>query len=104
MHDLRQLRKALAPHKTKFDTIYRPIRDQIAHIIFKDEGLIADLYGRTRKTDIDEILCFLHSLVNAIWNLAHNARRPELNGDNYGYAGRVAEIQNNTERMLQQLP
>jgi hypothetical protein len=91
VRDLRMLKKALAPHKAKFDAIYKPIRDQIAHIILKDEGSVADLYSRTLKTDIDEILCFLHSLVKAIWHLAFNAHRPKLTQDNYGYAGRVAQ-------------
>jgi hypothetical protein len=104
VQELRMFKRVLAPHKARFDAIYKPIRDHIAHIILKDERLVTDLYSRTLKTDIDEILCFLHSLVKSIWHLAFNARRPELTGDNYGYAGRVAEIQEETERMLRQLP
>lgn len=65
--DLRTLKKDLKPYKARFDAIYRPIRDQIAHIILKDPALVADLYSKTQKTDIDAILCFLHSLVKAIW-------------------------------------
>lgn len=78
---MRALKKALAPHKAKFDDIYRPIRHQIAHIIFKDEQSISALYSRTLKTDIDEILCFLHNLIRAIWELAFNALPSDLNGD-----------------------
>ncbi|MGI8990572.1 MAG: hypothetical protein ACR2I2_13465 [Bryobacteraceae bacterium] len=84
VQDLRALKKALAPHKTKFDDIYKPVRNQIAHIIFKDKQSISSLYGRTLRTDIDEILRFLHSLVRAIWEMAHNAAQPDLRGDNYG--------------------
>ena len=98
--DLRLLKRALAPHKARFDDIYRPIRHQIAHIIFKDEEQIAALYSRTRKTDIDDLLRFLHSLVHAIWELAFNAERPNLNGDQYGYARRVEVISNETETLL----
>jgi hypothetical protein len=104
IQDLRALKRALAPHKTKFDEIYRPIRDQIAHIILKDDARVADLYGRTLKTDIDEILRFLHSLIKSIWFMAFNAERPNLNGDHYGYAERVAEITRETESMLRRLP
>ena len=104
MQDLRALKKALAPHKRKFDDIYKPIRDQIAHIIFKDEQSIESLYSRTLKRDIDEILCFLHSLVHAIREVAYNASQPKLSGDNYGYAARVAEITKQTEELLRELP
>lgn len=102
--ELRLLKKALAPHKTKFDAIYRPIRNQIAHIILKDQLSVADLYSRTLKTDIDDILRFLHSLVKSIWYMAFNAERPNLNGDHYGYAERVAQITRDTERMLRSIP
>jgi hypothetical protein len=104
VQDLRMMRKALSPHKAKFDAIYKPIRDQIAHLIEKNEALVANLYSKTQKTDIDEILCFLHSLVGAIQELAHNALQPNLTGDNYGYATRVTEITRRTERLLRQLP
>ena len=104
IQDLRKLRKALSPHKEKFDRIYKPIRDQIAHHIFTDEAVVEDLYSKTQKTDIDEILCFLHSMIRAIWEIGYNGREPNLAGDNYGFAGRVAEIRKNTERFITQLP
>ncbi|MEX2263004.1 MAG: hypothetical protein WD696_13695 [Bryobacteraceae bacterium] len=101
--DLRALKKALAPHKAKFDDIYRPIRHQIAHTIFKDEHSISALYSKTLKTDIDEILCFLYNLIGAIWEIGFNARPPDLNGDKHGYAQRVAEISKDTETLLRSL-
>jgi hypothetical protein len=102
--DLRALKKALAPHKAKFDAIYLPIRHQIAHIIFKDEEDIRALYSKTLKTDIDELLRFLHSLVHAIQDLAWNGRKPDLTGNDYGYAGRVREISSQAEAILHALP
>ncbi|HMD48403.1 MAG TPA: hypothetical protein VKG79_04870, partial [Bryobacteraceae bacterium] len=102
--DLRLLKKLLAPHTAKFDAIYRPIRNQIAHIILKDESLILGLYNRTQKDDIDELLCCLHTLVHAIREMWINGRHPELSGDNYGYARRVAEIDHATERLLREIP
>jgi hypothetical protein len=101
--DLRAMKKALAPHKAKFDAVYKPIRNQIAHIILKDDAHVANLYSRTLKADIDEILRFLHCLVKSIWYMAFNAERPNLNGDHYGYAERVAEITKETEGLLRQL-
>ena len=104
IQDLRSLKKALAPHKNKFDSIYKPIRHQIAHIIHKDPAIVEALYSRTLKADIDEILRFLHCLVKSIWYMAYNAERPNLNGDHYGYAERVAQITRDTESMLRSLP
>ncbi|MGJ5814471.1 hypothetical protein [Paludibaculum fermentans] len=104
VRDLRALRKALGPHKTKFEEIYKPIRNQIAHIIFKDDQSIEALYRKTLKADIDEILCFLHNVLRAIWFLAYNAEPPNLHGDNYGYFGRVRAITGDTEEMLRTLP
>ena len=104
LQNLREIKKSLVPHKAKFDAIYRPIRDQIAHNILTDNALVADLYSRTQRTDIDEILCFLHNLFRAIWELAFNAMQPDLDGDKYGYAERVAEITQETERLLRHLP
>jgi len=102
--DLRALKKAVAPHKAKFDQIYRPIRNQIAHIILKDDAVVTALYSRTLKADIDEILRFLHSLIKSIWYMAFNAQPPNLNGDNYGYAESVAGITRETESVLRRLP
>lgn len=104
VQELRTLKKALAPQKTKFDEIYKPIRNQIAHIVLKDERSIESLYSKTVKKDVDDILRFLHSLVNAIWEMAYNALEPRLDGDNYGYADRVAEITKETEELLRELP
>lgn len=100
--DLRKLRRALAPHRSKFEAIYKPIRNQIAHIILKEQVLVEDLYARTQKTEMDEILCFLHSLVWAIREMADNARPPNVSGDNYHFADRVGEIRADTRRLLQQ--
>jgi hypothetical protein len=43
--DLRVLKKAVAPHKNKFDATYKPIRNQIAHIILKDQVSIGIIRG-----------------------------------------------------------
>ena len=85
------MKKALAPHKSKFDAIPEPIRHQIAHIIHKDQAIVEAFYSKTLKADIDEILRSLHCLVKSIWYMAFNAERPNLNGDHYGYE-RVAQI------------
>jgi AbiU2 len=102
--DLREFKKQLRPHKARFDEIYRPVRDQIAHIIHKDKSLIGDLYSRTQKAHIDEILRFLHLGIKALWEIAHNGERPDFNGSDYGYGEKVARIKRETEEMLHRLP
>jgi hypothetical protein len=104
IQDLRPLKKALAPQKAKFDQIYKPIRNQIAHIILKDDASVAALYSRTFKADIDEILRFLQCLVQSLWYMAYNAERPDLNGDHYGYVERVRHISEEAEAVLRSLP
>jgi len=101
--DLRRLKKDLRPHKAKFDEIYRPIRDQVAHIILKNDLEVAELYREALKTDIDQILCFLHGLVKAIWYMAYNGQPHDINKDHYGYAAKRNRIIKETETMLRGL-
>jgi hypothetical protein len=105
VRDLRAFKRALKPHKKKFDELYKPLRDQIfAHTVLKDPALIADLFNRALKSEIDKILCFLYNVISAIQDLAHNGRPVDPNGDDYGYARRVKEIEDRTTRLLRQLP
>lgn len=99
-NDLRDLKKDLKPHQAKFEAIYRPIRNHVAHIIFKDDAKIADLYGKTQKTDIDDILCFLHGLLRAIRYMAENGQPLDIKVDNYGFRKKANRIMRETEEML----
>jgi hypothetical protein len=102
--DLRTLKKDLRPHKAKFDEIYRPIRNHVAHLILKSDSEIAKLYEGTLKADIDTILCFLHNLVKAIWHMAYNGQPRNINRDNYGYSDKRGRIIKETEDLLRRLP
>ena len=101
--NLRTLKTDLKPHTKKFEEIYRPIRDQVAHIILKDDTAIADLYEKTQKSELDEILQFLHGLVKAIRHMAYNGQPHDIKADNYGFCAKANRIMKETEDMLREL-
>jgi hypothetical protein len=77
--DLKPLLAALAPHYAKFRSIYRPIRhNYFAHRGMDSQQAIEALFSKTIKTDVAEILGFLHTLLCVIREIAWNARQPNL--------------------------
>jgi hypothetical protein len=101
--DLALLKGALKPHQKKFKHIYQPIRHRFyAHRSDEDEKSIADLFAKTRISEIDEILGFLHTLIWEIQDLYQNGRKPNLSNFD-GYKGYVTEITRNTEEFVHQL-
>jgi AbiU2 len=101
--DLRTLKKDLGPHKAKFDDIYRPLRNHVAHIILTTDSEVQELYRGALKSDIDQILSFLHGLVKAIWDMAYNGQPRNINKDNYGYAEKRNRVIKEVETMLRSL-
>ncbi|MGO9096081.1 MAG: hypothetical protein ACLQGV_12730 [Bryobacteraceae bacterium] len=102
--DLRSLRDALAPHWDKFRSIYGPIRHKaFAHRSNEDEAAIAALFGRTLIGDVSEILRFLHTVLWAIWEMAWNARRPDL-ADFHDYEAYVRRVKAKIEEFIRRLP
>jgi hypothetical protein len=102
--DLRTLKRALRPHASKFESVYRPIRTNVfAHQLLKDQALISDLFSKTLIKEMDDILHFLHDLIGALWELAYNGMKPALGVINYGYQRRIEEIKANTRKLLDQL-
>src|ERR1039458_4617777 len=101
--NLRTLKTDLRPHTKKLEEIYSPIRDQVAHIILKDDTAIADLYTKTQKSDLDEILQFLHGLVKAIRDRKSGGQPHDIKADNYGFRAKANRIMKETEDMLRSL-
>jgi hypothetical protein len=98
------LRVALAPNFAKFKAIYQPIRHQVfAHKSIQDDKAILALFEKTLITDVQEILRFLHTLFWAIWEMAWNAKRPDLT-DFRSYDGEVTRLTNKTEKFIRELP
>ncbi|MFY9724135.1 MAG: hypothetical protein WAJ87_01500 [Bryobacteraceae bacterium] len=102
--DLEPLRSALTPHYDKFKLIYRPIRHKyFAHRGTDSQQAIEALFSQTLKTDVEEILRFLHTLLGAIREMAWNARRPDL-ADLTDYNNYVRDLNSQIERFVMQLP
>jgi hypothetical protein len=97
--DLRTLRRALVRYERIYKPRYRNIRTQVyAHKILTEEKLVSDLFSQTQIKEIDEILYFLHDLVEALGDLFQNGRKPELGIKTYDYRQR---IKNTTRSVLQ---
>jgi hypothetical protein len=64
---LRSLRKELAEYSKRFHDVYRPIRHQIfAHKLLNSGEAISQLFGKTNRKELEEILNFLRALMDAI--------------------------------------
>lgn len=101
MPDLRELKKALAPYKKKFDTVYGDIRDYVfAHKILKEKERVSELFGKTQIKDIDDMLYFLHDLLEALFRLFQDGRRPELGTGTYDYKERIKRTTRSVLRKL----
>lgn len=88
--DLRSLKKALAPFRKKYDRVYDNIRDQVfAHKILREREHVSDLFSKTQIDEIDDILYFLYDLMEALWSLFQDGRRPELGIRRYEYRQRI---------------
>jgi len=102
--DLEPLRAALAPHLDKFKAIYRPIRHKyFAHRGTESQQAIEALFGKTLKTDVAEILGFLHTVLWAIREMALNGQRPDLT-DFTDYDREVQSVNTDIENFVRELP
>jgi hypothetical protein len=101
--DLKALKTALTLHYDKFRAIYQPIRHQVyAHKSIQDDAAISALFSKTLTADVIEILRFLHTLLWAIWEMAWNGKRPDLD-DFRDYDGYVRRVNTKTEEFIRQL-
>jgi hypothetical protein len=99
--DLRALKKAVAPYKKKFDSVYGDIRDSVfAHKILKEKERVSELFGKTQMKDIDDMLYFLYDLMESLFFLFHDGRRPKLGAGTYAYKERIKNTTRNVLRTL----
>jgi hypothetical protein len=76
--DLRHLKRALVPFTASFKNIYRPIRNAIfAHRLMSTLEAGVQLFPKTNREEMTDILNFLHDLVECIRELFNNGRNPE---------------------------
>lgn len=102
--ELKPMLAALAPHCAKFKAIYQPIRHKyFAHRGMESQQAIEALFEKTLKTEVAEILGFLHTLLWAISEMAANARKPDLSNST-DYDRYVNDINSQIEDFVQRLP
>lgn len=88
--DLRLLKKELAKYKKKFSAVYKDIRNLVfAHKILKDKEKVTELFGKTQVGEIEDMLYFLHDLLENIWQLFQNGLRPDLGVRTYEYKEKI---------------
>jgi hypothetical protein len=104
--DLKDLKRAVAPHMSKFSTDYLPIRHAFfAHHLPKEEGRVMELFGNTLIAEIDGMLHFLYDLLDAIADLYLNGRKFDTSqfGKGGGYDRERARIRTMTREVLDRL-
>lgn len=101
--DLEVVQAALAPHYNKFISIYRPIRHRfVAHRNTDSRQAIEALFNKTLKSDVEDILCFLHTALTAIWEIAWNGRPLDLSNFS-SYQHYVKELDKDIEGFVHNL-
>jgi len=104
MLDLKVLEAALAPHYDKLKSIYQPIRHKyFAHRGTDTRQVIEALFSQTLKSDVENILRFLHTALNAIWEMAWNGRSLDLS-DFSSYQHYVKDLDKGIESFIRHLP
>lgn len=100
--DLRHLKTLLTPHARRFEQVYRPIRHAVyAHRLMTDLKAGATLFIQTDRSEITEMLDFLHDLIMAIRNLFENGLNPELGKRDFKEHNR--DIRDGVESLLKRL-
>lgn len=80
--DLRFLREALKPHARLFEEVYEPIRHQVyGHRLMSDLQAGDQLFPKTNRVALGEIIFFLQNLVDDLEHLFNNGRKPTLSRD-----------------------
>lgn len=75
VQDFKRLRGELSRHQAKYIEIYRPIRNQIyAHRDVETLESVESLFGRTRISEIEELLGFLYQMKEVVSQLLYNGR------------------------------
>lgn len=76
--DVRTLRKQVAHYRRIYDDRYRDVRDHFAHKSTAVQSEIDALFAKTNIEEMKEIVGFLHSLHDEMWELLFNGHRPDV--------------------------
>ena len=98
---LEKLSLALEPISDKYEQNFAPIRNKLfAHRDILDRAGINALVSKGLIVDLEEILHFLHDLLECIFQLIYDGRKPELGRGVYNYRTRAKEA---TESVMKRL-
>jgi AbiU2 len=77
--DFRDLRKQVDQRRKIYVARFRNARDKIfAHKELSDRDAMNEVLAKATIDDLKAMFGFLHALHDALWELLHNGRRPEL--------------------------
>jgi len=77
--DFRKLKKLVGPYQTRYENIYRPVRNQVmAHAQMDSQFAGADKFTNVTIADIQETLSFLYRLACVVEQYFFNGRNTEL--------------------------
>ena len=90
--DVHRLHELMQPHRKTYETQWAQIRNQhVAHTDVVDPAAPWEMFQKTHIPDFENSISFLNQLENAIWNLYHNGRRPELDPVTHSVEALVAK-------------
>jgi hypothetical protein len=77
--DFRRIRAHVRKRRKIYESNYRDIRHKwFAHKAVSDQTEIAALFSKTNIRELEQLLAFLRSLYEALWQLFFNGRKPIL--------------------------
>ena len=77
--DFRKLKQLVAIRRKTYEEKYRPLRHQVfAHRAVSTPAQVDELFAKINLREIRQMLVFLESLYQALWQLYFNGHRPTL--------------------------
>jgi len=88
--ELSVFQTALEPWKSRFETVYKPIRNKVfAHRALTHPGQGDALFSNTQIKEVDELLYSLWDIMESIWQLYHNGTKPTIGKRTYDHRERI---------------
>ena len=90
--DVHRLHELMKPHRKTYENQWAKIRNKhVAHTDDVDPDARWEMFQKTHIPDFENLISFLNQLKNAIRNLYHNGRRPELDPATHSVEALVAK-------------
>lgn len=77
--DFRRLKNYVAKRRKIYEDKYRPLRHMVfAHRAVSNQSEVAELFAKTDRRELRQLLVFLRRLYEALWQLYFNGHKPVL--------------------------